>query len=110
MPPFRPAVVVNPQQQTPSTGSIGKSLAAKPEMYDGDKAKFIQWMRNVTLYIAGFERQPSDLQKIMMLLSYMRGENTAGQFADLFVTQEAATMYTMSTEDFIMKLNKEKEP
>ncbi|KAF8548522.1 hypothetical protein OG21DRAFT_1489315 [Imleria badia] len=52
---LRPAIVVNPQQSTPSSGSIGKLLSAKPEMYDGDKAKFIQWMRNITLYIAGFE-------------------------------------------------------
>ena len=57
---------------------IGKSIASKPNPYDGDQVKYIQWWRMVELYLASFEEEPSDRQKVLIVLSYMKGQNTAG--------------------------------
>jgi hypothetical protein len=56
------------------------------------------------LYIAGFEEEPLDMQKILMVLSYLKGQNTAGQWADLYVMQGLDTM--KSFNDFSAKLAK----
>ncbi|KAI9569418.1 hypothetical protein HD554DRAFT_2171219 [Boletus coccyginus] len=66
---------------------IGKSLTAKLEAYDGIKEKYVQWWRTVRLYIAGFDVEPTDQQKILIALSYMTGNNAAGRFADLYFMQ-----------------------
>ena len=66
---------------------IRKSIAAKPEMFDSSKEKFLQWWRTMVFYLMGFENTPNDVQQIMIVLSYMRGDNAAGRFADLY-TQE----------------------
>jgi len=54
-----------------SSCGIGKSLATKPESYDGDKEKYVQWWQTVQLYIAGFDIEPTDQQKILIVLSYV---------------------------------------
>ena len=63
---------------------LGKSIANKPDTFDGDKAKFRNWYRGVQWYLMGFDNMPSAWQTILITLSYMKGENAAGQYADLF--------------------------
>jgi hypothetical protein len=87
---------------------VGKSLTAKPEVFNGEKNKFVQWWRTVILYIAGFEEEPSDMQKILMVLSYLKGQNAAGQWADLYVMQGLDA--TKSFDDFQAKLAKIFQP
>ena len=80
-----PASAIAHQVPIPtSNGKIGKSIAAKPEMFDGSKEKFLQWWRTMVFYLMGFENAPNDVQQIMIVLSYMRGDNAAGRFADLY--------------------------
>ena len=38
-------------------------------------------------YILGFESPPTDIQQIMIVISYMREDNTAGRFADLYAQE-----------------------
>ena len=38
-------------------------------------------------YILGFKNQPTDMQQIMIMISYMRGDNAAGRFADLYAQE-----------------------
>jgi len=78
---FAPNPLVRPNIQ------IGKSIASKPDPYDGDQVKYIQWWWCVELYLAGFEEEPSNRQKILIILSYMKGQNIAGHWVDLYVTQ-----------------------
>ena len=87
---------------------IGKSIAAKPEPYDGDRAKYIQWWRTVELYLAGFEEEPSDRQKVLIILSYMKGQNAAGRWADLYVTQGLNAV--CSFDEFVDQLKKTFQP
>lgn len=70
------------------TNGLGKSISAKPDMFDGDKSKYVQWSRQIAVYFAGFDNEPNDAQKILMTLSYMKGNNVAGRFADLYVQQQ----------------------
>jgi len=58
---------------------IGKSIASKPDLYDGDRTKYILWWCTVELYLTGFEKEPSDHQKVLIVLSYMKGQNAAGR-------------------------------
>ena len=87
---------------------LGKSLASKPDLYDGNKARFVQWWRTVTLYLSGFESEPTDWQKMLIILSYMKGDNTAGRFADLMVTTRGID--TMSFVSFEERLRKTFQP
>ena len=64
--------------------NIGKSFVPKPRDYDGDKNKFHSWWRSVTLYLGGFQEEPNNQQKIMIVLSFMT-EKSAACFADTFL-------------------------
>ena len=87
---------------------LGKSLASKPDPYDRNKACFVQWWRTINLYLSGFESEPTDRQKMLIILSYMKGDNTAGRFADLMVTTKGID--TMSFTSFEEKLRKTFQP
>ena len=63
-------------------------------MYDGTKEKFNQWWRTMSFYLLGFESPPSDFQKMMIVISYMRGDNAAGRFADLYVLEHQPGEHT----------------
>ena len=99
---FAPNLLVRPNIR------IGKSIAAKPEPYDGDRTKYIQWWRTVELYLAGFEEEPSDRQKVLIILSYMKGQNAAGRWADLYVTQGLNAV--CSFDEFADQLKKMFQP
>ena len=92
---------------TPSP-KLGKSLASKPDLYDRNKARFVQWWRTINLYLSGFETEPTDRQKILIILSYMKEDNAAGRFADLMVTTRGID--TMSFTSFKEKLRKTFQP
>ena len=42
----------------------------------------------MVFYLMGFETEPNDVQQIMIVLSYMRGDNAAGRFADLYAQEQ----------------------
>ena len=42
----------------------------------------------MVFYLMGFETEPNDIQQIMIVLSYMRGDNTTGRFADLYAQEQ----------------------
>ena len=86
-----------------SSCGIGKSLAAKPKAYDGTKEKYVQWWHTIQFYIAGFDTEPTDCQKILIVLLYMKGGNAARHFADLYVTQCLLTSLTFT--EFKAKLD-----
>ena len=67
---------------------IGKSFVPKPKDYDGDKTKFHSWWRSITFYLGGFQTEPNNQQKIMMVLSFMT-EKSAAHFADTFLENHA---------------------
>lgn len=67
-----------------STRGIGKSIVAKLEMHDGNKKMFLQWWRTLIFYLMGFEKMPTNEQKIMMAISYIREDNTTRRFTDLY--------------------------
>ena len=85
-----------------SSPKLGKSLAAKPDPYNGNTTWFVQWWRTVNLYLSGFETDLTDRQKMLIILSYMKGDNAAGRFADLMVTTRGIN--TMSFASFKEKL------
>ena len=87
---------------------LGKSLASKPDPYDRNKARFVQWWRTVTLYLSGFKSEPTNWQKMLIILSYMKGDNAAGRFADLMVTTRGID--TMSFTSFEERLRKTFQP
>ena len=87
-----------------STRRIGKSIAAKPEMYDGNKEKFLQWWRTLLFYLMGFENMPTDEQKIMIAISYMRGDNAAGRFADLYAQEVDFDTDAQTFDEFTKKV------
>ena len=70
---------------------IGKSFVPKPKDYDGDKTKFHSWWRSITLYLGGFQAEPSDQQKIIMVLSFMT-EKSAARFADTFLENHSTRL------------------
>ena len=76
-----------PAMNNPS--DIGKSFVPKPKDYNGDKTKFHSWWRSITLYLGGFQAEPSDQQKIMMVLSFMT-KKSAARFADTFLENHSA--------------------
>ena len=57
IPPLAPTAMNN------NTKGLGKSVSAKPDMFNGDKSKYVQWSRQITVYFAGFDNEPSDTQK-----------------------------------------------
>ena len=88
-----------------STKGLGKSISAKPDMYDGDKSKYVQWSRQLAVYFAGFDSNPNDTQKILITLSYMKGNNAAGRFADLYVQQKGDQIRLTLYSEFKTRLD-----
>ena len=72
---------------TPMKG-LGKSSSAKPNRFNGDKLKYVQWSRQIAVYFVGFNSEPNNAQKILMTLSYIKGNNAARWFADLYIQQQ----------------------
>ena len=105
-PPTPPPVRALPSPRTRTTDEgepdIGKSLAAKPDRFDGSKEKFLQWWRTIELFIAGHRKAPTDRQKVILVLSYMTGDNAAGRFADLYNRERR--IGTESFDNFAAKL------
>jgi len=93
--------------RTTNSGSRhpGKSVVAKPDLFDGSKDKYVQWRRSLILYLAGYEHPPSSSQKIMITLSYMRGDNAAGRFADLYAIQHQSDFRDISWAGFCNELD-----
>ena len=52
----------------------------------------------------GFENMPTDEQKIMIAISYMRGDNAAGRFADLYAQEVDFDMDAQTFEEFAKKV------
>ena len=73
-------------------------------MYDGNKEKFLQWWRTLLFYLMGFENTPTDEQKIMIAISYMRGDNTAGRLADLYTQEVDFDMDAQTFKEFTKKV------
>ena len=71
---------------------LGKSIANKPDTFDGNKAKFRNWYRGIQWYLMGFDNMPSARQTILITLSYMKGDNAAGRYADLFAETRDVNM------------------
>ena len=88
-----------------NTKGLGKSISAKPDMYDGDKPKYVQWSRQIAVYFASFDSNPTNAQKILMTLSYMKGNNVAGCFADLYVQQQGDRIHLVLYSEFKRRLN-----
>ena len=99
IPPMAPTATNN------NTKGLGKSVSAKPDMFDGDKSKYVQWSRQLAVYFAGYDNEPNDAQKILMTLSYMKGNNAAGRFADLYIQQKAGSLRSTPYPEFCDKLN-----
>lgn len=51
-----------------------KILINKPDVFNGDKARFNAWWRGVSTYIRNEESATSDDRKIHIAFSYLRGE------------------------------------
>ena len=45
-------------------------------------------------YILGFESQPTNMQQIMIVISYMRGDNAARRFTDLYAQEHHLGQHT----------------
>ena len=92
-----PPVMANPPD-------IGKSFVPKPKDYDGDKTKFHSWWRSITLYLGGFQTEPSDQQKIMMVLSFMT-EKSAACFADTFLENHSTRLDRYQWTEFAQNVS-----
>ena len=49
-------------------------------------------MQGIKWYLMGFNDMPSNRQSILITLSYMKGNNAAGQYANLFVETRSIDM------------------
>ena len=108
--PWRPSQLhmnIPPTMATSAThtNGLGKSISAKPDMFDGDKSKYVQWSRQIAVYFAGFDNEPNDAQKILMTLSYMKGNNVAGRFADLYVQQQGDQIWWTLYSEFKTRID-----
>ena len=92
-----PPVINNPPE-------IGKLFVPKPKDYNGDKTKFHSWWRSITLYLGGFQAEPSDQQKIMMVLSFMT-EKSAAHFADTFLENHSVHLDQYGWGEFIRNVS-----
>ena len=84
---------INPYLGLHQNGSrLGKSIATKPDVFTGDKTKFRDWMQGVKWYLMGFDDVPSNRQSILITLSYMKGNNPARRYANLFAETKSIDM------------------
>ena len=81
---------------------IGKSFVPKPPYFDGNKKEFLGWWRQLALHLGGYQQTPSDMQKIMIALSLMKGRS-AKRFANMFVDSHNLEEY--SFEEFKRNLS-----
>ena len=58
-----------------SAPDIGKSFVPKPLYFDGNKKEFLGWWRQLALHLGGYQQTLSDMQKIMIALSLMKGRS-----------------------------------
>lgn len=72
----------------------GKPLVAKPEMFDGEKSKYRDWLRQIKTYLRYVEGGRNE--KIDIVLSYIKGPKvdtwTTNLFEDFFDEGWALTM------------------
>lgn len=97
-----------PQVQHRPDVKIGKSITAKPQPFNGDKTIYPHWWCTVKHYLRGYENEPSDHQKILIVLSYMTGQNAAGRWADLYESQNLGVIHTF--DEFTTMLKKTFQP
>ena len=81
---------------------IGKLFVPKPPYFDGNKKEFLGWWRQLALHLGGYQQTPSDMQKIMIALSLMKG-GSAERFANMFVDSHNLEDY--SFEEFKRNLS-----
>ena len=58
-----------------STLDIGKSFVPKLPYFDSNKKEFLGWWRQLALHLGDYQQTPSDMQKIMITLSLMKGRS-----------------------------------
>ena len=80
---------------------IGKLFVPKPQYFDSNKKEFLGWWRQLALHLRGYQQTPSDMQKIMIALSLMKGRS-AKWFANIFVDSHNLKEY--SFEEFKQNL------
>ena len=84
---------INPYLGLHQNGSrLGKSITAKPDVFTGNKTKFHDWMQGIKWYLMGFDDMLSNRQSILITLSYMKGNNAAGRYANLFAETKSINM------------------
>ena len=84
-----------------STPDIRKSFIPKPLYFDSNKKEFLGWWRQLALHLGGYQQTSSDMQKIMITLSLMKG-GLAERFANMFVNSHNLEEY--SFEEFKQNL------
>ena len=52
-------------------------------------------------YIAGFKKGPSSYQQILLILSYMMGDNATRRYADLFILENSHKIWSIPIDEFI---------
>lgn len=57
-------------------------------------------------YLMGFKNMPTDEQKIMIAISYMRDDNATGRFTNLYAQEVDFDMDTQMFEQFAKKVGK----
>ena len=80
-----------------TTPDIGKSFVPKLPYFNGNKKEFLGWWRQVVLHLGGYKEIPNDMQKIMIVLSLMKG-GSAERFANMFIDTHDLNWY--SFEEF----------
>ena len=85
-----------------SAPDIRKSFIPKPPYFNGNKKEFLSWWRQLALHLGGYQQTPSNMQKIMIALSLMKG-GLAERFANMFVDSHNLKEY--SFEEFKRNLS-----
>ena len=85
-----------------SAPDIGKSFVLKPPYFNGNKKEFLSWWRQLALHLGGYQQTPSNMQKIMIALSLMKG-GSAERFTNMFVDSHNLEEY--SFEEFKWNLS-----
>ena len=76
---------------------IRKSFVSKLPYFDGNKKEFLSWWRQLALHLGGYQQTPSDMQKITIALSLIKGE-LAEQFANM--SMDAHDLETYKFKEF----------
>ena len=76
-----------------SAPDIRKSFVPKLPYFDGNKKEFLSWWRQLALHLGGYQQTPSDMQKIMITLSLMKGR-LAERFTNMFVDSHNLEEYS----------------